>query len=132
MKKYNLDDKFVYLGLIPYAHIIPLMRLSAGVINPSFFEGWSTTVEEAKAVGAPLLLSDLSIHREQAGEKAIFFDPENIENITEALVDGWQLLSSGPRHEVEQLGVFENNSRRKEFALNFGKLVAHTLNASGS
>lgn len=42
------------------------------VLNPSRFEGWSTTVEEAKAVGTPLVLSDIRVHREQAPEARFF------------------------------------------------------------
>lgn len=43
-----------------------------GLLNPSRFEGWSTTVEEAKAVGTPLVLSDITVHREQAPEARFF------------------------------------------------------------
>lgn len=43
-----------------------------GLLNPSRFEGWSTTVEEAKAVGTPLVLSDIAVHREQAPEARFF------------------------------------------------------------
>ncbi|MEQ1531738.1 MAG: glycosyltransferase family 1 protein, partial [Methylococcales bacterium] len=77
IKSYGLEKQFIFLGLIPFEHILPLMRLAAAVLNPSFFEGWSTTVEEAKAVGAPMLLSDLPIHREQAEGRAVFFDAHN-------------------------------------------------------
>jgi glycosyltransferase involved in cell wall biosynthesis len=42
------------------------MRASTALINPSLFEGWSTTVEEAKSTGTPMILSDLGVHREQA------------------------------------------------------------------
>src|SRR5690606_17136877 len=63
----GVDDLFRPLGLIPYADIALLMRGSAALINPSLFEGWSTTVEEAKATGTPMILSSLDVHREQAG-----------------------------------------------------------------
>ncbi len=74
----GLHDNFKLLGLIPYAHIARLIMRSIAVINPSRFEGWSTTVEESKALGTPLLLSDLPVHREQcpAGE-ALFFSPDD-------------------------------------------------------
>jgi glycosyltransferase involved in cell wall biosynthesis len=72
----GLDYQFRFLGLIPYPHVISLMAASAAVINPSFFEGWSTTVEEAKAIDARLILSDIPVHREQAPQ-AGFFDPRS-------------------------------------------------------
>jgi glycosyltransferase involved in cell wall biosynthesis len=61
------------LGAQPYAKVASLLRASDALLNPSRFEGWSTTVEEAKAAGKPLVLSDLAVHREQAGETAAYF-----------------------------------------------------------
>ena len=68
-----LAQNFRLLGLIPHEHISALMRSCAALINPSTFEGWSTTVEEAKAMGTPMILSSLRVHREQS-EDALFFD----------------------------------------------------------
>lgn len=69
----GLAQNFRLLGLIPHAHVPALMRSCAALINPSTFEGWSTTVEEAKAMGTPMILSSLRVHREQS-EDALFFD----------------------------------------------------------
>jgi glycosyltransferase involved in cell wall biosynthesis len=127
VKSYGLEDQFIFLGLIPFQHILPLMRLSVAVVNPSLFEGWSTTVEEAKAVGAPLLLSDLPIHREQTEGKVTFFDPNDPENIATELEREWQKLSPGPRQDAEYAAILQNEQSRKQFALAFGALVAQTL-----
>lgn len=70
-----ISEKFRTLGELPYADILALNARADYLLNPSLFEGWSTTVEEAKTLGTPLLLSDLSVHREQAGERAHYFDP---------------------------------------------------------
>lgn len=127
VKNCGLEEKFIFLGLIPFQHILPLMRLSAGVVNPSFFEGWSTTVEEAKAVGAPLLLSDLPIHREQTEGQAAFFDPDNPENIAAVLLHHWQTLTPGPRPDAEFAAAQTNQQQRKQFAMAFSTLAARTL-----
>jgi len=127
VKNYGLEEKFVFLGLIPFQHILPLMRLSVGVVNPSFFEGWSTTVEEAKAVGAPMLLSDLPIHREQTGGNAPFFDPNNPENIAAVLAHEWQGLTPGPRLDAEQAAMQTNKWQRSQFAEEFCTLAARTF-----
>lgn len=73
VKQLGLENEFRILGLIPYDHLLALMSLSVALINPSKFEGWSTTVEEAKAQGVSLILSDLKVHIEQAGEQAAYF-----------------------------------------------------------
>jgi glycosyltransferase involved in cell wall biosynthesis len=77
----GLATNFRYLGMIPLDHVYALLRRSAALINPSRFEGWSTTVEEAKSFGVPMILSDLEVHREQTSGTARYFgvdDPERL------------------------------------------------------
>jgi glycosyltransferase involved in cell wall biosynthesis len=71
----GVTDKFRVLGQLPYPDLLALNARTDCLINPSLFEGWSTTVEEARALGTPLLLSDIDLHREQAPQGTIFFDP---------------------------------------------------------
>ncbi len=89
----GLVDNFQMLGVIPYNHIAPLMLCSTALINPSQFEGWSTTVEEAKSLGVKMLLSDLNVHKEQAKEFAIFFNPNSPEDLAELLINFKPLLT---------------------------------------
>ena len=60
---------------------IACLCLAAGfasaLINPSRSEGWSTTVEEAKSFGVPMILSDIDVHREQTGGTARYFGAED-------------------------------------------------------
>ena len=70
-------DDFKVLGLVSIVDLAGLMHYSIGVINPSFFEGWSTTVEEAKSRGKTIILSDIPVHREQAPEYGLFFNPND-------------------------------------------------------
>lgn len=63
---------FKVLGLVPYEDLSILFRHAVALINPSHFEGWSTTVEESKSVGKRIILSDIPVHREQAPERGIF------------------------------------------------------------
>lgn len=86
----GLKDQFRLLGLIPYEHIAPLMVGSVAVLNPSLFEGWSTTVEEARALKVPMVLSDLPVHKEQAEGIARFFDRTSAPALADALRQAWQ------------------------------------------
>lgn len=81
----DLSSNFRALGAIPYSDLSALMLHSISMINPSFFEGWSTSVEEAKSLGKHIILSDIPVHREQAPSDAIFFDPCNAEELKEIL-----------------------------------------------
>lgn len=73
----SLNENILFLGLIPYNHVIKLILLSDCIINPSFFEGWSSTVEEAKTFGKRILLSNISVHIEQSPEFGTYFNPNN-------------------------------------------------------
>lgn len=80
----GLEQNFQLLGLIPHADVPALMQSCLALINPSAFEGWSTTVEEAKAMGTPMILSSLRVHREQSLD-ALFFDPDSPEQLANIL-----------------------------------------------
>lgn len=73
------------LGVIDYNDVIALMRASHAVINPSLFEGWSSTVEECKAIGKMLILSDIRVHREQNPKLVEFFNPKSAVELSEIL-----------------------------------------------
>lgn len=90
VKEHKLGDRYLILGMISYADVQALAEASLGYINPSFFEGWSTTVEEAKYRGKPILLSDLKVHREQAPAKGIFFNPNDPKGLAKKMWDMWQ------------------------------------------
>ena len=57
--------------------MIALMLHSIAVINPSKSEGLSNTVEQAKALGKAVILSNISIHKEQKGNNFFYFNPDN-------------------------------------------------------
>lgn len=82
----RLENKFIHLGLVPYEDVFTINAASDCLLNPSLFEGWSTTVEEAKALGTPMLLSDIAIHREQA-PMANFFPPSSPEILAQKLLE---------------------------------------------
>jgi len=60
-------------GFLDRNEQLHLMRSALAVIQPSRFEGWSTVVEDCKALGQRLILSDLKVHREQAPPDSDFF-----------------------------------------------------------
>jgi glycosyltransferase involved in cell wall biosynthesis len=91
----RLQDDFRLLGLVPYDHLGALMQASVALLNPSTFEGWSTTVEEARTLGVPMILSDLKVHREQACGDAVYFDRNSAEALAAVLAAA--SLSAPPR-----------------------------------
>ena len=104
------------LGLIPYAHLASLMRASTALLNPSLFEGWSTPVEEARSIGVPLVLSDLAVHREQAGSRALYFDRHSAASLADALA----ACKPVPDDDAEARGA---EARVEVFAAQFAQLA---------
>lgn len=81
----GVKDTFRVLGVVPYADLQSLMAHACAVVNPSRFEGWSTTVEEAKTLHCRLLLSDISVHREQSPSRASFFGVDDAPELARLL-----------------------------------------------
>ena len=82
----SLSKNIKLLGLVDYEDVFKLIRFSKAVINPSLFEGWSSTVEECKSVNKNMILSDIDVHKEQYPE-ATFFQKENVESLKSILRD---------------------------------------------
>lgn len=96
-KERGVSDQLKILGVIPYVHSQGLMAYARAVINPSRFEGWSTTVEEAKTFHKKLLLSDIGVHREQAPALGRFFGVDSPQDLAEKMAQclqepEWQLI----------------------------------------
>lgn len=123
VEKKGLQRYFRFLGMVPYEHIMPLMRKSVAMINPSLFEGWSTTVEEAKAIGVPMLLSDLRVHKEQAPQLCRFFNPRDSKEIAKVMHETWQEWKPGPRYKTEREAFDSYSEKKIIFARKFEKIV---------
>lgn len=77
----KLRDNIRILGFIDRSTQLCLMEQCEAMIQPSLFEGWSTSVEEAKALNKFLILSDLNVHKEQAKENSLFFNRNSAQDL---------------------------------------------------
>lgn len=76
-KELGVEDRARFLGFLPRADQLGLIEGAVAVVQPSLCEGWSTVVEDAKALGRPVLASDIPVHREQLGPGAQLFPPDD-------------------------------------------------------
>ena len=81
----GLPDTVRILGVVPRADYLQLLRGASAVVQPSRFEGWSSVVEDARAFGKPIALSDIAVHREQSPPGAHFFEPNDPAALGEAI-----------------------------------------------
>ena len=100
--------------------------VAAAIVNPSRFEGWSTAVEEAKAIGVPMILSDLAVHREQAGDVARLFNPDNAAQLAD-YIEGTPPRDDATIETAREAALQRNRDRQRDFA---DGLVAVTREAA--
>lgn len=124
IKQNNLDENILLLGLIPYSEVLILMRKCIALINPSFFEGWSSTVEEAKSIGKTVVLSDIPVHREQNPGKAFYFTPSEEKELADILEHVWKDQLVEEDTEKVKSDLEENLlARTKAFSANYYKII---------
>ncbi len=131
ISKYGLKDRIALLGFLPFEHLFAFMRQSAAIVNPSLFEGWSTTVEQAKSLGKKVLLSDIPVHNEQTPPGGTFFDPESPEDLADKMLQVWQKTSAGPDHQMEAEARSHIKDRLQSFAKAFEGIIRAAAGQTG-
>ncbi|MCF7560326.1 glycosyltransferase family 4 protein [Sabulilitoribacter multivorans] len=81
----QLENYVKLLGFIDREEQLCLMSKAIAIIQPSLFEGWSTVVEDAKALNKFIILSNLAVHLEQINKNVHFFSPNNHEELGQIL-----------------------------------------------
>jgi glycosyltransferase involved in cell wall biosynthesis len=97
------------------------------IVNPSLSEGWSTNVEEARALGVPMVLSDIAVHREQAAGCAVFFDPDSAGSAADALQRALAGASVGRVETSPAKRAQDNEDRLGRYARNVETLIEEAL-----
>jgi glycosyltransferase involved in cell wall biosynthesis len=115
----GLNSQITILGLVSYDDLVNLMRTAALIIQPSRFEGWSTVVQDAVALGRPLLCSDIDVHREQVPKALDFFPTDRAEVLAEILAAHWNNLTPGPNYTLEQQSL----RSEREFSVRHGQTL---------
>ncbi len=103
----KLNDYILFTGFISRENQLALMDDSLAVIQPSLFEGWSTVVEDAKALSKPILASNLAVHHEQIKMNGLFFEPADFQTLAGHMST---LLSSGFTSADTNYGQYLNVS----------------------
>lgn len=87
IEEYGLHNYVEFLGVLERNEQLLLMKGSSALLQPSLYEGWSTLVEEAKALNKFIILSSLPVHKEQISENVVFFDPHNAQQLADKILN---------------------------------------------
>lgn len=127
IRRNNLEANVKLLGLIEREEVLALMRFSIAVINPSYFEGWSSTVEEAKSLGKTVILSDINVHKEQNPPGGRYFSPGDQTELSEIIEEMWISRKGGPDEELEENARRKLPGRVQNFALAYQDMVVNMV-----
>lgn len=81
----NLDSIVRFLGFIDRTELLKLIEKSQALIQPSFYEGWNTSIEDAKSMNKIVLASNIEVHKEQLGNQGKYFDPKKPNELKELM-----------------------------------------------
>jgi glycosyltransferase involved in cell wall biosynthesis len=126
INEHNLQDNIRILGFIDRKRQIQLFRAACAILQPSLFEGWSTSIEDAKLFGKPLLVSNIPVHHEQCGIQATYFDPFDPTELANAIHSQWETFSRAIDLDKEKQAYNEYQRLIQEFG---EQLVNLFLNA---
>ncbi|MEM7096825.1 MAG: glycosyltransferase [Pseudomonadota bacterium] len=93
--------KVIVTGQITREEQLGILFGARGLIQPSLFEGWSSFVEEGRATGKAIILSDIPVHREQNPPGCVFFDTEHPDQLERAMAN-WCDLPVQPLTQARQ------------------------------
>jgi glycosyltransferase involved in cell wall biosynthesis len=117
---YNLQNDILFLGFIPRNDQIAFIKESIAVVQPSYFEGWSTIVEDVKALNHQIILSNLEVHKEQIHANCSFFNPDNSTELADMLIDY--------AINTKAIEPMDYEANIKKFAFDFINIIQDSLN----
>ena len=99
------------------------MQASVAVLNPSRFEGWSVSVEEAKSLGKLVLLSDIDVHREQAPPDGVYFGVDDAAGLARSIAGVWAAHDPAEDRRRMERAAAELPARRRAFARRYEEIA---------
>lgn len=124
----GISECFRFLGMIPRSDQMNLMRRCTAVIQPSLFEGWSTVVEDARALGKTMIISDFPVHLEQNPPGSTYFRSNDSSALAECMCQAMHTLSPGPDPVAEDTAREENAIAMRNYARSFLAIATETIN----
>jgi glycosyltransferase involved in cell wall biosynthesis len=85
VSRLGIREKVIFTGFIEDREKFMLLQKATVFVYPSFYEGFGLPVLEALAIGVPTITSNVSSMPEVAGDAALFVDPFDVQELSNAL-----------------------------------------------
>ena len=119
--KNNWQNKIKLLGFVSNTELTSLYRHALGYLSPALSEGFGLPGLEAMAAGTLCLCSDIPISREVYQDKVLYFNPVDVNSITEALRKALNM-----NNEVREKMIKQGELFVKRYS--WSKMAQETLN----
>lgn len=86
VRELNLEQQVHFTGYVADPDLAFLYQNAEVYIAPSLFEGFGLTPLESMAAGVPVAASNCTSHPEVCGDAALYFDPFDVEDMAETIV----------------------------------------------
>ena len=87
LKNCAFQDDVIFTGRLEIEKLILAMGGATALLFPSYFEGFGIPIIEAFAAGVPVITSNKTSLPEIAGNAAMISDPDNIEKISDNMLE---------------------------------------------
>lgn len=112
IKQLKMEKEIVNLGYLPVQELPGIYTGAFVFVSPSLYEGFGLPLLEAMACGTPIITSNVGSMPEVVGDAAFLVNPENIDEISNALIEITK--SSSLRDALRRKGL----KRVKKFTWN--------------
>lgn len=126
IKKLNMERDVIQIFSPSDDQLINLYQHAKLFVFPSLIEGFGLPPLEAIAAGCPVIASNIPVMKEILGERIACFDPNNVDDIAEKLLEALtnhslkiQLLNEGKN----RLSLFEKDKIINEYINYFSNLL---------
>lgn len=84
-RELDVEGRVRFLGAVPYDRMAAYYRGALAMVFPSFIETFGHPILEAMRLRTPVLAADIPAFRELAGDAALYFQPENPEELARGI-----------------------------------------------
>ncbi len=81
----NLEEQVILVGYMSRERLARLYNGAEVLVLPSLYEGFGLPILEAMSCGTPVVCSNVSSIPEVAGKAALYFSPEDIQQLSQSL-----------------------------------------------
>ena len=119
-----------WTGFLDPRELRAVYARAEGVIIPSLFEAASAPLWEAWAAGKPAACSNVTSLPEQAGDAAIVFDPNSVNDVADAIARLWtseDLRITLARRGAQRVGAFTWDRTARTFRAHYRRIAGAAL-----